>query len=567
MLQGELQSKRRYPGVKLKITPLGGMGKVTQNMFMYEYEKEILIIDCGIGFPDSYMPGVDILIPDISYLLKKIEAGSTVVGMILTHGHDDHIGALPYLMPTLPDFPIYGSSLTAGFAEQRMKGGKVDKVVNVVKDNTDIKIGSHFTAHFFPVTHSVPDTRHMTIDTPEGLIYHGSDFKLDPNPVDGIKSDLENIAKLADKNVLCMLMDCLRVEYPTWVESESVTGPAIEKVVAETQGKVVMTLMSSHIHRIQQTIDAAQKHGRKVVFIGRSVEQNVEVALRLGKLEIPNGMKVDKKHIEDVADHKLCVIVAGSQGQEGSSLMRAVYGEHRILRIKKSDTVIFSANAIPGNQLNYYGAIDELCRNKIHVVYPDVMPDLHKSGHASAPEQQELLSLVKPKYVMPMGGDDRHRFKFFEIVASKLGFDEKHVLIPSSGEVIGFENKEYSIVDEITLKAQVIDGLGIGDVGPKVLKDRLSLGQAGIVAVVIPRVRGELDLGKIEVVSRGFVFMKEAEDVVEFIKKETAKVVTEELRKKTKPEVMQSVIERRISRRLYKIIRREPMIVSVFMDV
>ncbi len=552
---------------KLKIAPLGGMGKVTQNMFLYEYEKEILIVDCGIGFPDSYMPGVDILIPDISYLLKRIDEGTTIVGMLLSHGHDDHIAALPYLLSDLPEFPIFASPLTAGFAEQRMKDGKADRVVTVVKDNQDIQIGEHFSVKFFPITHSVPDTRHITINTPEGLIYHGSDFKLDPNPVDGVISDLEHIGQLANENVLCMMIDCLRVEYPTWVESESLTGPAIETVVAETQGKVVMTLMSSHIHRIQQTINAAQKHGRKVVFIGRSVEQNVEVATRLNKLVIPQGMKVDKKHIEDVADNKLCVIVAGSQGQEGSSLMRAVYGEHRILRIKKTDTVIFSANAIPGNELSYYGAINELCRNKIHVVYPDVMPDLHKSGHASAPEQQELLSLVKPKYVMPIGGDDRHRFKFFELVASKLGFDEKHVLIPDSGEIIGFENQEYSIVDELNLKPQIIDGLGIGDVGPKVLKDRRSLGQAGIVAVIVPRIKGQLDLGKIEVVSRGFVFMKEAQDVVQFIKTETAKIITEEQRKNTNLQIVQSLIEKRISRKLYKIIRREPMIVSVFMDV
>lgn len=552
---------------KLKIVPLGGMGKVTQNMFLYEYENEILIVDCGIGFPDSYMPGVDILIPDISYLLKKLDEGSQIAGMILSHGHDDHIAALPYLLPELPEFPIYASALTAGFAQQRMKDGNVQRPVEVPQDHQEFKIGSHFSAKLIPITHSVPDTRHILITTPEGSVYHGSDFKLDPNPVDGVKSDLDHIAALGDQNVLLMMIDCLRVEYPDWVESESKTGPAIEKVMAETKGKLVMTLMSSHIHRIQQTINAAEKFNRKVVFIGRSVEQNVEIALQLDKLSIPSGMKVDKKHIEDVADNKLCVIVAGSQGQEGSSLIRAIYGEHRILRIKKNDTVVFSANAIPGNELTYYGAIDELCRNKIHVVYPDVMPDLHKSGHASAPEQEKLLGLVKPKFVMPIGGDDRHRFKFYELVASKLGFDEKRVLIPDSGEVLGLENGEYSIVDQINLRAQIIDGLGIGDVGPKVLKDRRSLGQAGIVTVIIPKIKGQLDLKKIEVVSRGFVFMKEAEDVVKFIKDETAKLVTEELRKKTKYDQIQNLIEKRISRRLFKVIRREPMIVSVFIDV
>lgn len=552
---------------KLKIIPLGGMGKVTQNMFLYEYENEILIVDCGIGFPDSYMPGVDILIPDIEYLLKQIEAGKQVVGMVLSHGHDDHIGATPYIMPVLPQFPIYGSTLTAGFAEQRMRDGEDPRTVIVAGNNEEIKLGEHFSFKLLPVTHSVPDTRHIIINTPEGIIYHGSDFKLDPNPVDGLLTDIEHISELKDKNVLCMLLDCLRVEYSDWVESESKTGPAILQAMQETEGKIVMTLMSSHLHRIQQTIDACEKLGKQVVFIGRSVEQNVETALGINKLTIPNGMVVDKKHISQVDDKNLCVIVAGSQGQEGSSLVRAVFGEHRILKINPRDTVIFSATAIPGSEHGYYGAIDELCRNKVHVLYPDVMPDLHKSGHASAPEQQEILGLVKPKYVMPVGGEDRHRYKFFELVANKLGYDQKHVLIPESGEIIGFENRNVSAEGAINLRPQIVDGLGVGDVGPKVLKDRRSLGQAGIVMLMLPKENGRYNLKNMKVVSRGFVFMKEAGDVVKFIKDEAAKLINEELRKKTPEDQMVELLEKRLSRRLYKIIRREPMIVAEILEV
>ena len=552
---------------KLKIVPLGGLGKVTQNMFLYEYENEILIVDCGIGFPDSYMPGVDILIPDIDYLLQQLDAGKQIIGMVLTHGHDDHIAATPYIMPVLPKFPIYASELTAGFAEQRMRDGEDPRVVSVAGDNELVKLGTHFSFRLLPVTHSVPDTRHVVINTPEGIIYHGSDFKLDPNPIDGQLTDIEHISELKEENVLCMLIDCLRVENQKWVESESLAGPAILGAMQETEGKVVMTLMSSHIHRIQQTIDACEKLKRKVVFIGRSVEQNVEIALRLNKLHIPEGMKVDKKFIADVADTELCVIVAGSQGQEGSSLMRAVYGEHRILRINPRDTVIFSADAIPGNELSYFGAIDELCRNKVHVLYPDVLPDLHKSGHASAPEQQEILGLIKPKYVMPVGGEDRHRYKFFELVASKLGYDEKHVLIPESGEIIGFQNREVSAEGALNLRPQIVDGLGVGDVGPMVLSDRRTLGQAGIVMVLITKEHGEYDLKNVKVVSRGFVFMKEADEVIQFIKNEVATVVNEELRKKTTEVQMKALIEKRLSRRLYKIIRREPMIVAEILEV
>lgn len=552
---------------KLRIIPLGGLGKVTQNMFLYEYENEIVIVDCGIGFPDSYMPGVDVLIPDVEYLLQELEAGKQIVGMVLSHGHDDHIAATPYITPVLPEFPIYASALTAGFAEQRMRDGEDPRTVMVAEDNDEIKLGQHFSFRLLPVTHSVPDTRHIVLNTPEGIIYHGSDYKIDPNPVDGKLTDIEHISQLKDENVLCMMVDCLRVENSEWVESESKVGPAILQAMQETEGKVVMTLMSSHIHRIQQTVDACEKLDRKVVFIGRSVEQNVDVALRLGKLRMPDGMKVDKKHMEDVDDKKLCVIVAGSQGQEGSSLMRAVYGEHRMLKINQRDVVIFSADAIPGNELTYFGAIDELCRNKVHVLYPDVMPDLHKSGHASAPEQQELVGLVKPKYVMPIGGEDRHRYKFFELVASKLGYDESHVLIPESGEIIGFENREYMSDGMLNLRPQVVDGLGVGDVGPIVLSDRRVLGQAGIVMVLLPKEHGQYDLKNMKIVSRGFVFMKEADEVVQFIKSEVSNIVTEEMRKKTPEDRMKSLIEKRLSRKLYKVIRREPMIVAEVLEV
>jgi ribonuclease J len=551
----------------LKITPLGGMSSVTQNMFLYEYQDELMIVDCGIGFPDQYMPGVDIMLPDISYVLKRLEEGAVLVGALLTHGHDDHIGALPYLSDSLPEFPIYGSPLTAGFAEQRLRDGGSSRMINTVNDNdAPIHIGQYFTAEFINVTHSVPDTRHIAITTPEGIIYHGSDFKLDPTPVDGLASDLDRIAEVAKRGVLCMLIDCLRVEKPTWTKSESMVGPTIAETMKDVRGKYIMTLMSSHLHRIQHTVEAAKQHNRKVVFVGRSVERNVEVALRLGKLTIPSDMLVDKKHIEDYDDSKLCVIIAGSQGQEGSSLMRAVYGEHRVIQIKPNDVVVFSADAIPGNELNYFGAIDELAKNRVHVLYPDVLPNLHQSGHASAPEQQELLGIVKPKYVMPIGGADRHRVKFLEFVAEPLGYNADQVLIPDDGDIIGFENGRPSIVDKITLKPQLIDGLGVGDVGPMVLSDRRSLSEAGMVVVVIPRMHGQFDLRSMEIVSRGFVFMKEADDVIKFIEENVAQTI-DDASKGVKDDELKRTIERRLSRRLYKVIQREPVVMAVFMDV
>ncbi|MBD3279600.1 MAG: RNase J family beta-CASP ribonuclease [Candidatus Pacebacteria bacterium] len=551
---------------QLTLIPLGGMGEVTQNMFVYEYGNEILIVDCGIGFPDVYMPGVDAIIPDISYLLKQLQQGKKIVGLLLSHGHDDHIAALPYLLPELPKFPIYASPLAAGFAAERMDDAGVKRDIQVMPNKKVQKLSNNFSFEFFAVTHSVPDTRHILIQTPVGNIYHGSDFKLDPHPVDGVLTDFEHITQLGKKGILLMLMDCLRVERQKWTKSESTTGPVIAQEMQTTKGKFVVTLMSSHIHRIQQVVDAAAQHQRKVAFVGRSVEQNVRIAGQLKKLKLPKSVVIDKRDLGKYPDHQLCVIIAGSQGQEGSSLVRAVYDEHRIVQINKNDKVVFSADAIPGNEVPYFKAVDELCRNDVEVIYPDVNPNVHQSGHASSVEQQELLSLVKPQLVMPIGGADRHRTKFWELVAKPLNIPEKQVLRPKTGQVMAFNQQGYQgVVKKVTLNPKTIDGLGIGDVGPIVLSDRRSLSQAGIVVVVIPRSKGRWLFKEIMVVSRGFVFMREADEVIKFIKDHTTKII-KKAGKKTPEHELKRLIERRLGRKLYKVIKREPMIVPVIME-
>lgn len=549
---------------KLTIAPLGGMGEVTQNMFLYQYEQEILIVDCGIGFPDQYMPGADIIIPDITFLLSQLEQGSKIVGLVLSHGHDDHIAALPYLLPSLPDFPIYGSSLTAGFAQQRIDDGKINKKVTVIKDKQSIKIGTYFTVTPLSVTHSVPDSKHLLINTPVGLIYHGSDFKIDKNPIDGVFTDLEMVAQAGQEGVKLMLVDCLRVEREDWSQSESETGPAIEKEIHQVRGKFIVTLMSSHLHRIQQVIDISTKYKRKVVFIGRSVEQNVKVAQQLGKLLIPKGLVINKKDIANYKDYELTIIIAGSQGQEGSSLVRAVFGEHSMIHINESDKVIFSADAIPGNEIPYYRAINELCRNRIPVVYPTLSPNIHQTGHASAAEQLELVSLARPNLVMPIGGADRHRELFRTRVAHKLGYSDQQILIPQTGEVIALTDDKWRVDQKLKLNPKIVDGLGVGDVGPVVLSDRMALGEAGMVVVVIPREDGKFQFNRIEVISRGFVFMKQADEVIKFIKETTIDAITSsqglndyELKKK---------IERYLAKKFYKIIQREPIVIPVFLD-
>ena len=552
---------------KLEIIPLGGMGKVTQNMYLYVYDQEIFIVDCGIGFPDHYMPGVDILIPDIHFLLKLLEQGKKIVGMLLSHGHDDHIAATPYILPEIPaEFPIFGSPLTAGFAMQRMSDGGVKRKVTVIKDKETFNVGQHFQVTPYAVTHSVPDTKHFTIATPAGLIYHGTDFKIDDHPIDGVKTDIEALKEVGQKKVLCMLVDCLRVEQPERTPSESTTGPAIEKAMSQTKGKFVITLMSSHIHRIQQAVNAAKKFNRKVVFIGRSVEQNVDTVLKLGKLDIPRDMLLDKRDIDGYRDEELCVIIAGSQGQEGSSMMRAIFGDHRSIRINPHDLVVFSAGPIPGNELNYFGAIDELSRNEVRVLYPAIMPNLHQSGHASAPEQRDLVEIISPKYVMPIGGADRHRLKFKEFVTQPLGIKDNQVLLPNDGEVVSFTNQQVQLKRSFEVRPKMVDGKGIGDVGPIVLADRRALGDSGIIVLVIPKVKGQFDLRNMLVVSRGFVFMREADDVINFIKEETAKII-DSLKGNAAEQKLKQAIDKRLSRRLYKIIQREPLIVPVIYEV
>lgn len=553
----------------LRIIPLGGIGNVTQNMFVYQYEDEMVIFDCGIGFPNQYMPGVDVMIPDITYLHEQMAAGKKIVGMVLTHGHDDHIGALPYLLPELPNFPMYAAPLTAGFAANRMKDSGADREVTVFADNTIFAIGSskYFKVEGFAMTHSVPDTRHFAVHTPVGMIYHGPDFKIDLQPVDKVLPDFDTISRLGKEGVLCMLMDCLRVERQDWSKSESAVFPAIEESMADVRGKYIMTLMSSHIHRIQQTVNVAAKHGRKVAFIGRSVEQNVDVALQLKKLFIPAGMLVNKRDIANYPDEEICIIIAGSQGQEGSSLMRAVYGEHPVLQIKPTDRVVFSSDAIPGNEIPYFEAIDELSRNGVSVLYPDIVPDLHQSGHGGAMEQMMMIALVKPKFVFPMGGQDRHREKFHELVAAKMGYKDNQVIIPGFGDVLEFSHDGVpSVVDHIDLQPRLVDGLGVGDVGRSVLSDRQALGREGMIVLIIPRVNGALDARNINVVSRGFVFMKEAQEVIDFLKQTTADVI-QELGVEARDEDVKKTIERRLGRKLHKIIRRTPMILPVIVEM
>lgn len=564
---------------KLLIFPLGGIARVTQNMYVYQYREEILLFDCGIGFPDVQMPGVDILIPDISYLQQQLKQGKKIVGQVLTHGHDDHIAALPYLLPSLPDFPIYASKLTAGFAGNRLLDAGNVHPIEVLTDRKRQPIGQYFAITPFAITHSVPDTKHFLLETPVGNIYHGSDFKLDETPVDGIKPDYQFIEQLRAKGISLMLTDCLGVEKNEWTKSESSVGEQLLAEMQDVKGKILVTLMSSNLHRIKQVWQAAFKLKRKVALIGRSVEQNVNTALELGFLADEHQVLLDKREIHDYQDEQLVLIIAGSQGQEGSSLVRAIYGSHREIRINANDKVIFSADAIPGNELSYYGAIDELCMNGVAVVYPAINAGIHQSGHARRLELIDLLKRVSPKSVMPIGGNNRHRALYWSQVAGSLNYQQGAVILPHDGDILSL-NKEGVIAKagNINLRPQIVDGLGIGDVGPAVLSDRRALGQAGMIIVLIKRYRDQKQAGReklnkhrlalddLKVISRGFVFMKDAEEVVDFIKKTTRELIAKFFDPK-KIDTAERQIERGLARSLYQVIQREPMIEVEVVDV
>lgn len=551
---------------KLRILPLGGMGSVTKNMFVYEYADEMLIVDCGIGFPELNMHGVDLLIPDASYVVEQVKLGKKVVGMVFSHAHDDHIAAAGYILPQINmDFPLYAAPLTAAFAAQRLGDHGVEKEIKWLKDREPVKLGA-FEVSSIAMTHSVPDTKHLIIRTPEGIIYHGSDFKLDTAPVDGVLPDYDAITALAREGILCMMVDCLRIENDKNTLSESTVKAAFVRELADVKGKVVMTLMSSHIHRIQQAVEVAIGFGRKLVFIGRSVEQNVQEALQLGHLKIEPQHIIDKRLIDQFRDDELCLIVAGSQGQEGSSLMRAIFGDHPVLRITPADKVIFSADVIPGNEQPFYGAIDELAKNKIDVVYPDIRHDLHVSGHASAPEQQQLIEMGKAKYLFPIGGAYRHR-KLFTDLAETIGYDQSKVLLPDDGQVIEFENGHHQMGETLTLKELMVDGKGVGDVGTMILSDRRIMSHDGMVVFVIPKVKGKYDLKSVQVVSRGFIFMKDSEEFIAEMKLGVAEIINEMKKSGEKESEMKYRIEKRMSRKFDKMIGRMPLIMTVFVEV
>jgi ribonuclease J len=553
----------------IRIIPLGGSGNVTKNMYLYEYRydnvvKDILIVDCGIGFPDAEMYGVDLVIPDVRYLSDK---KNLIRGLIFSHGHDDHIGGIAYLYPKLGNIRMYGSKLTAAFANIKLKEIRIDARVESLDYGQIINLGV-FKIYLIRVTHSVPDTAHVVIETPIGIFYHGSDFKFDMTPLDDKTAQIDMINRVGSRKPLCLLTDCLGSERVGFTPSEKGIADTISREMKLCHGKFLFTTQSSNILRIQMAIEIAISNGRNVALLGRSINQNVDAAVKMGYMKIPREMIVRDRDLKKIPASKQCVIIAGSQGQQGSALSRVANDLHTYVHLKEGDTVMISADPIPGNEIIVSTLIDQLYRRGARVSYTDIMEDLHVSGHGHQGDLMYLLSMLGPSYVFPIGGTYRHIMQYRRL-AIELGYRKENILVPEEGEVIEFKpGRSPVIVDKLNLENIMIDGLGIGDVGKIVLRDRQTIAKEGIMVIIVPI---ESMSGKItadpDIITRGFVYVRESGKLID----ETRKLVLKALKLKKGRVInwqfVRKNVEETIGAFLYKETGRSPLIVPVIVEV
>ncbi len=545
----------------LSYIPIGGIGDVTKNMHLYIYKDEILIVDCGLGFADETMLGVDLLIPDISYL-KNIK-GKRIVGMALTHGHEDHIGALPYILPDLPQFPIFATPLTAELANGKLKEyGVTPRVQKVDFDGGDVRIGS-FVLNFIRVTHSVPDSSNIFIKTPVGNFYHGSDFKFDLTPFDKKKTDYKKIAQVSKEGVLCLMSDCLGSERKGHTQSEAKLSAAFEEELENCKGKFIVTTYSSNISRVNQVLEVAGKFGRKVCFIGRSVIKTKEIAQNLGYIRINKGMEITTNQLKNYKDSDLVLLVAGSQGQENSALARIVDGGFKEVRLNPNDLVIFSADPIPGNEVSVYSLIDDIARIGARVIYSEVSDAFHVSGHASSEDLMLMMNLVSPRMVLPIGGTYRQMVQYRGL-AEKQGFDRKDILLLEDGQEVIFTKETARFGNKINLETVYVDQISGGEVESFVLRDRQKLATDGVVVILSEiNVNGQID--NLDIIVKG-LSNQETNDLQKGLVVELKAQISQ--RKGTKDRFLARKFIAEISEKfIFKKIRKRPLILPVVIEV
>ncbi len=547
---------------KVKIIPLGGLEQIGMNITAFECEDSIIVVDCGIAFPEDDMPGVDLVIPDVTYLKENIDK---VKGFFITHGHEDHIGALPYVLKDVP-VPVYGTCLTVALIENKLKEHEMPQKVRkkVVNYGSSVNIGS-FRVEFIRTNHSIADAAALAIHTPAGVIIHTGDFKIDFTPVYGETIDLTRFAELGKKGVLALLCDSTNIQRPGYTMSEKTVGKTFDSVFADnTSKRIIVATFSTNVDRVQQIINSAEKYGRKVVIEGRSMVNVIGVASELGYIKVKDDTIIPTEQMKSYPDEQIVIITTGSQGEAMAALSRMAANIHKKVTIKPGDVVIFSSSAIPGNEKNIFKVINELEMIGAKVIYQDA----HVSGHACQEEIKLIYSLTKPKYAIPVHGEYRFLVAHKELAVS-MGLEKDNVFILSSGNVLELSADSAAIVDNVRVGGVMVDGLSVGDVGNIVLRDRQQLAESGllIVAAAFVAETGELISGP-DVISRGFVYVKGSEELLEELGNVARDIIMDlQYRGVSDWNKMKSVLRDEIQEYLWKKMKRRPVIMPVFSQV
>ena len=548
----------------VKISFLGGINEVGKNMTCYEYNKSMLIVDCGLAFPESEQLGVDFVIPDFTFVEKNVDL---IKGILITHGHEDHIGALCYLLKKI-NVPVYATLLTAGLIKGKLAEHSLDHevTINIVKAGDEITLGD-FRVEFIKVNHSIPDAVALAIKTDSGTVIQTGDFKIDTCPIDGGIINLSRFAELGNEGVLCLLSDSTNAEQPGYAQSESTVGATFKNLFNDAGDKrIIIATFASNIHRVQQIIDISAKTGRKVALSGRSLENVVSIAAELGYMNIPDGTLISIDEIKNYSDDRLVIVTTGSQGEPMSALSRMASGNHRKVSVGYNDCVIISAKPIPGNEKTVFKVINDLLKLGARVIY-EKMYDVHVSGHACQEELKLMLSLVKPKYFIPVHGEQKH-LRYHGRLAESVGIDPHNIIIADNGYEVSVSEKNIAISGTVASGKVYVDGYGVGDVGTRVMKERLHLGQDGIIiiAATIDGASGELLSGP-EVVSKGFVYVKEAELLMNEAVALSMSVIDSFPPYSFDVNQMNTKLRDSISRLMYERTKRSPMILPILMEV
>ncbi len=548
----------------VKISFLGGINEVGKNMTCYEYSKSMIIVDCGLSFPESDQLGVDFVIPDFTFVERNVDR---LKGILITHGHEDHIGALCYLLKKI-NVPVYATKLTAGIIRGKLEEHNLqnDADIRIIKAGDTVTLGD-FEVEFIKVNHSIPDAVALAIKTDAGTIVQTGDFKIDTSPIDGGIIDLSRFAELGNEGVLCLLSDSTNAEQPGYSQSESKVGETFVNLFSQAGNKrIIIATFASNIHRVQQIIDIAVQTGRKVALSGRSLENVVSVAVELGYINVPSGTLIGIDEVKKYTDEQLVIVTTGSQGEPMSALSRMASGNHRKVSIGYNDCVIISAKPIPGNEKTVYRVINDLLKLGATVIY-EKMYDVHVSGHACQEELKLMLSLVKPKYFIPVHGEQKH-LRHHARLAETVGIDSNNIIIADNGYEVSVSNKNISVSGTVASGKVYVDGYGVGDVGTRVMKERLHLGQDGIIiiAATIDAASGELLSGP-EVVSRGFVYVKEAELLMNEAVAKAMNIIDSFPPYSFDLNAMNTKLRDEISRLMYERTKRSPMILPILMEV